>query len=186
MMGKHTKVRAKKMTCPCGADFVTGSSIKRHCSVECRLRDIAAAFCGPGCWEWPGSSNPQTGYGQLSEWASGKRILRTAHRVSYSAFKGPVTDRLQVLHRCDNRRCFNPQHLFLGTQQDNMDDMDAKGRRRTLPAIGERHGAAKATVEIVATIRASDASVPLLAREFGLSESAIWAIRKYKTWRHLP
>lgn len=76
-----------------------------------------------GCWEWKTSFHP-TGYGAF--WFRGDS--RYAHRVSWIFNRGEITDSLHVLHRCDNPRCVNPDHLFLGTQQDNVADRDRKGR----------------------------------------------------------
>lgn len=77
-----------------------------------------------GCWIWDGYVNAG-GYGTIS-WQ--KRPRRT-HRFSWEVHKGAIPEELYVLHRCDNRRCCNPEHLFLGTQKDNMQDMIAKGRQ---------------------------------------------------------
>lgn len=84
-----------------------------------------------GCWEWQLFIR-RKGYGQMKY--EGKTV--DAHRVSYRCFHGDLPEGMLVCHRCDNKRCCNPDHLFLGTYQDNMDDMVAKdrprGRRRTL------------------------------------------------------
>lgn len=76
------------------------------------------------------SVNPATGYGHFTCTVNGSKSLHTAHRTSYSAFVGEIPQNMLVLHRCDNRLCFNPAHLFLGTQLDNMRDMVGKGRQR--------------------------------------------------------
>jgi hypothetical protein len=75
------------------------------------------------CWEWKGIINHQ-GYGKASE--NDKDI--TAHRLSYKVFKGEIPDNLLVMHVCDNRKCCNPDHLKLGTSQENTLDMLQKDR----------------------------------------------------------
>ena len=75
-----------------------------------------------GCWLWVSQSGE--GYGHLR--IDGKS--RSAHHASYELHVGPIPDGMRVLHRCDNPRCINPEHLFLGTQADNVADMVAKGR----------------------------------------------------------
>lgn len=79
-----------------------------------------------GCWLWTASTN-HWGYGQLS--CPGRSYLR-AHRLSYEMHVGPIPDGLFVCHRCDVPACVRPDHLFLGTPKDNVDDMVAKGRHR--------------------------------------------------------
>lgn len=78
-----------------------------------------------GCWEWIGTITNE-GYGVFG--AEGG--FSSAHRFSWKIHYGDIPDGLLVLHKCDNRRCVNPEHLFLGTQSDNMRDKIAKGRRR--------------------------------------------------------
>ena len=77
------------------------------------------------CWEWQGAIDKVTGYGVFGVT---RREQTTAHRVSWIINYGPIPDSIQVLHSCDHRPCVRPDHLFLGTQQDNIDDMIKKGR----------------------------------------------------------
>ncbi len=84
-----------------------------------------------GCWEWQGSRLP-TGYGHIK---SERRMVKT-HRVTYSHYVGDIPDGLCVLHRCDNPCCCNPEHLFLGTLDDNNKDRTAKGRGVRPPNSG--------------------------------------------------
>ena len=98
-------------------------------SVIDRIKAVAAQFSGDGCWEWPRYRNPKSGYGQLSHRINGATRQFTAHRASYEAFVGEISDGLCVCHKCDNGPCFNPAHLFLGTHKENMHDMIRKGQR---------------------------------------------------------
>lgn len=90
-----------------------------------------------GCWLWTGSIDAY-GYGQINSGGKRGRPLK-AHRVSYALLVGPVADNRCVLHRCDNRRCVRPDHLWVGTRPENSRDMVAKGRGtagRTVPHGG--------------------------------------------------
>lgn len=77
-----------------------------------------------GCWEWVRSRN-NSGYGQ----AYWKKKIASAHRTSWQIFNGDIPKNTWVLHKCDNKICVNPEHLWLGSRQDNVDDMCSKGRQ---------------------------------------------------------
>ena len=81
-----------------------------------------------GCWNWTGALNTH-GYGHMRV----NSRQTPMHRLSWEKANGPIPDGLSVLHKCDNRRCVRPDHLFLGTQADNMQDKIAKGRHRGGP-----------------------------------------------------
>ena len=87
-----------------------------------------------GCWLWTGSRR-RHGYGRMY---SLDRKGLSAHRVSWELFRGPIPDGLDVLHKCDNPPCVNPDHLFVGTMQDNMDDMVRKGRQARGSRLGRQ------------------------------------------------
>lgn len=127
-----------------------------------------------GCWEWNGSRFPR-GYGQFS--VNGK--LCYAHRFAYRIHHGPFPSDLKILHRCDNPPCVNPEHLFLGTTQDNSDDMCRKGRS----ASGEQSGLHRLTDTQVLEIRrryaAGDIRQRDLAVEFGTCQSNISLIVRH-------
>jgi hypothetical protein len=136
----------------------------------------------PGCWLWSAFKNGP-GYG----WFRVGQKPRQAHRVSWELHNGPIPDGLQVLHRCDVRSCVRPDHLFLGTQLDNIADMLAKGRHRAVVGSQQR-GARLDETDIIdiRTLHASGVKSVALARAFSVSPKTIWAAVNRLTWRHVP
>lgn len=148
-----------------------------------RASEFAARVSSNGdpnaCVEWEGGYHIQ-GYGVFRS--------RLAHRLSYELFVGDIPEGLLVCHHCDNRRCVNPAHLFVGTYLDNNRDMFAKGRNRNSPPFGEKHPKAILTNEQVLAIRqAREEGRPVreIAIEFATAESNVSAIVSRRAWRHL-
>ena len=134
------------------------------------------------CWEWQGSRVPK-GYGSM--WAWGR--LWRAHRLSWTLWRGGIPDGVLVLHKCDNPPCVNPEHLFLGTAQDNANDCSSRGRRK--PAVGEAASKSKLTASDVYKIldlyEAGEKSKRQIAREYGVDHASINKIADGSNWKHL-
>lgn len=136
-----------------------------------------------GCWEWvQGRFNG--GYGKFNKRAVKYGLSQYAHRTSWIIHFGPIPEDLQVCHRCDNPGCVNPQHLFLGTSQDNMQDASKKGRMNTWERLhGAQHGRAKLTLDQVRNIQGDDRPRKEIAQEYGVSLSRISKIKQGSTWK---
>jgi hypothetical protein len=136
-----------------------------------------------GCWLWTGHPDDE-GYGQISlGGANGKRIRATA--AAWLLTYGYLPE-LAMLHTCDNPSCIKPDHLFEGTQADNIKDMDAKGRRAV--RIGEEHKHSKFTnilVKQARTERESGETIQGLADKYNMSYGAMYKALNRQTWRHI-
>ena len=110
----------------CKKSFTPTGSMGKWCSNDCRFLAHLDKDAKPNdCWIWDGAIFKQTGYGQFGSVKTG---VHTAHKYSYQLFNGQVPEGLFVCHSCDNRLCFNPKHLWLGTAKQNSEDMVKKGR----------------------------------------------------------
>jgi len=125
------------------------------------------------------------GYGVCPLGGRGRR--RLAHRVSYELFIGPITDGLSVLHKCDVTACVNPDHLFLGTQGDNMRDCRDKGRMVMPDRKGEHNGRAKLTPDNVREIRKLTESMTNVAisKRFNVNRTTIDQIVNGNHWTEI-
>lgn len=135
---------------------------------------------GSGCWLWDRARMPY-GYGLVG--VGGR--MKLAHRISYGLRVGEIPKGLCVLHHCDTPPCVNPDHLFLGTNQDNSDDMVSKGRAHSPCHQGESHPGAKLTESDVLQIRSSSATGRELAGKYGVSYTTIWDIKHRRSWSHV-
>lgn len=155
----------------------------RELIAQLRQKLEAGAFPVPesGCWLW---EHGVTRHGYGAVYSSNPREWHSAHRTAWLIFRGPIPGGMFVCHKCDTRRCINPDHLFLGTAQDNTDDMLEKGRQ-DFPA-GQRHSHAKLTDADVLAMRASGLNSTDAGRAFGVTDSAAAQILNGKAWTHLP
>ena len=132
-----------------------------------------------GCWEYP-NVHSETGYGRVV--ISKKTWL--AHRYAYFISKGQIPKGLCVCHKCDNRACVKPLHLFLGTYKDNAVDMVSKGRQ----SKGEAHYKAKLSNQDVLDIRrrylSGDKRVAI-ALDYGIGLTQLWRIGTLRSWGHI-
>jgi hypothetical protein len=176
-------------TCEYCRDQFYNRRRRRFCSRRCARRSQprpppeerfwAKVKKTTGCWLWAGAIN-SSGYGSF---APAGRIVNSA-RYSWELHFGPIPRELHVLHRCDVRACVRPDHLFLGTNAQNVADRDAKGRVQH----GERHVRARLTAPEVRAIRlafSGGATQPQLARVYGVTHACISNVVRGVNWKHL-
>lgn len=170
----------------CVGDFNRGRGL--FCSQDCdrsyRLRTPEERFWDKvnktdSCWLWTGCTL-SFGHGYMHN----KPLNVLAHRFSWEIHNGPIPEDLQVLHACDVPQCVNPDHLFLGTQADNIQDAINKGRH----AIGERNGRHLLTeqqvIKILDMYDAGKTKV-FIAEQFGVTRGAIDCITRNVNWKHI-
>lgn len=138
------------------------------------------------CWDWTGGKIAD-GYGRFRTGVAdyGRRAMILAHRLSWEFENGPVADAIEVCHICDRPSCVRPSHLFLGTHQENMIDAAKKCR---MGSRGEINRHAKLTTETVVAIRAAFAAGEVaraIATRYRVGVSAVYAIVRRRTWRHV-
>ena len=133
------------------------------------------------CWPWQASLH-DTGYGQIyfAEF-KGKSRKEFSHRAVWLLEYGTLPAGMHVLHRCDNRKCCNPRHLFLGTNDDNIADKVRKGRQER----GEAHSGAKLSEEQVRLIRNDSRSLNKIAATYGVNGVTVYDAKARRTWKHV-
>lgn len=161
---------------------------RSRASLEERLWRQVKKLGANDCWEWLGASRIK-GYGVigLGGRGAGKDL---AHRVAWIISNGPLPKidghhGAVVRHTCDNRLCCNPKHLVVGSQTDNVTDMDERGRRKTVSKRGSQHHNAKLTEDDVRAIRADTRSGPKVAADYGITKENVYYIKNRKAWKHI-
>lgn len=180
----------------CGKFFIQEGKKIKYCSHVCanlnRFSNLTTKFWSyvlkshdniNTCWVWTG--NTRDGYGRFSIYNIGKkRKHKQAHRFSWELHNGPIPEKLEILHKCDNRPCVNPTHLFLGTILDNMKDRNRKERQ----ARGEKIGKSKLKEEQVREIRKRALAgevARIVGADYGISNSTVSAIKLGQSWKHV-
>lgn len=139
-----------------------------------------------GCWLWVGTQHTR-GYGRIQKEVGSRKKrakLERAHRVAWELYRGPIPTDMHVLHRCDVTSCVNPDHLFLGTQTDNMADKYRKNRANHV--CGENTHNAKLDCATVKKIRANPGITNReWAKLLGVSKKTVWKARTGNLWRHV-
>ena len=167
--------RKRKLYARAGETPTSPTHLARRLANGLRIADS-------GCWEWQRAKN-NSGYGTLT--VAGR--TRYAHRLAFELGVGPIPDGQDVMHRCDNPACINPEHLATGTRADNMRDCSQKGRAK-IPSprmVGETNGSAKLTSADVRAIRnrvASGHTQALVAAAFGISQTQVSNIVRGRAW----
>ena len=137
---------------------------------------------GPGCWEWQAGTSEGYGYSYFYG-GSGQG----AHRVMYKMGRGTIPKEMRVCHRCDNRLCVRPSHLFLGTQKENIQDAANKGRLKgntTVKGIGNPK--AKLTEAQVKAILKDTRQLRAIASDYSVTYGLVGMIKRREIWKHIP
>lgn len=152
---------------------------KKGNSLSERLEGLSIPEPNSGCWIWLGNIySERKPYGRID--VGGR--TQQAHRVSYETYMGRIPKGLQIRHNCDNPSCINPDHMTVGTSQQNVEDRDLRGRTRQ----GVKHANSKFSESDIREIRASSENNYALGRRYGVAESTIRHIKSRFSYRSVP
>jgi len=149
-----------------------------YCSLLCRFKNNITKISND-CWHWTGRFD-EDGYGKINY---AKKTKRT-HRLSYELHVGPIPEKLLVLHKCHDRKCVNPDHLKIGTNDENMSDMVEAGRSVRGSAT---HSAKLNQLDVleIRNLRKQNFTQQSIADKYNVSQFAIAQIVNNKTWKHI-
>lgn len=154
-------------------------------SIKERLDFYSIPEPNSGCLLWTGAAfEKRMGYGALN--ILGRGVV-AAHRLAYELHYGPIPKGMFVCHKCDVPACINPDHLFLGTQADNVRDMHSKGRQAkgNKGVFGKNHGMSRLNDDLVRRIRADKRTCREIAKEIGVSKGTVIFVKSGATWKHV-
>jgi hypothetical protein len=134
-----------------------------------------------GCWDWKGNTKSSLGYGRVQ---IGKKRTKVAHNISWLIHRGEIPKGKFVLHKCDNPKCTNPDHLFLGTHYENVRDMVYKNRQAKGESCPRSKLKTEQVIEIKKLIR-DGFDNGYIAEIYKVTKEAISAIRTGKNWKHI-
>lgn len=160
----------------CASTLLNAPRIPSAEEMVARLNAGSIRNATTGCLEYQGRLNTY-GYSVVT-W---KRRPMAGHRIVYEFHHGQIAAGKIVCHRCDNRRCINPEHLFLGTPADNAADRDNKGRQ----ARGDTSGRARLSATDILEIRQSNQPDAALAGRYGVGSQHIYKIKSRRVWKHI-
>lgn len=160
------------------SDLLAGFSPAELNGISARLDSGSVVDPASGCWLWTRALD-RDGYGRLS--VRGRR--RRIHRLRFEIAIHPIPPGMMVCHHCDVRHCANPSHLFVGTAQDNVSDMMAKGRGNRRTQTGEKNGRAKLTADQVRWILGSKLSVAEMSRRLSRPYMTVADVAHRRTWK---
>jgi HNH endonuclease len=132
-----------------------------------------------GCWNCVSHGHNGNGYTTVQR--NKKRVY--THRYIYEHENGEIDDNMVIRHKCDNPSCINPEHLEIGTQKQNIKDMQLRGRENKQK--GEDRPNSKLTDEDVLNIRSDDRSYRKIADDYGIHHSVVGAIKNRTRWKHI-
>jgi len=188
----------KRICKQCGKEFMVRESIVKRgygkfCSCKCffkyrdktpEIRFWAKVKKTNNCWEWQGCKNNK-GYGMFRV----NNEHKYAHRFSYEIHKGEIPQGKFVCHHCDNPSCINPDHLFCGTNSDNIQDSVKKGRFHLIGRKGSQNVSSKLNEKQVKEIKKhfinKKETYRKIAKRYGVEQTTIGLIIRGKTWVHV-